>query len=220
MLASLHDDDGAVAVEGLVRGEAEGPDVEMDDIREQATPLPGVESLGSGKMTTRLWHQPAISIVAVEAVPIGEAINQIVPEARAKISMRTAPGQDPGAAMEALIGHLEAAAPWGVHVHIDRGAAGESFALDTTGSAYGAMRDAMELGYGQPPIDMGAGGSIPFVAAFAERFPDAEVILIGVADMTSRFHAPDESLEIADLERAIVSQAIALQMLGDRAHDS
>ena len=220
MIATLHDDDGAVAVEGLVHGEAEGPDVDPDDIRQQANPLPGVETLGNGKMITRLWHRPAISVVAFESVPISEAINQIVPEARAKISMRTAPGQDPGEAFDALASHLQKVAPWGVHVALERGATGEAIELDTTGPAYSAMRRAMELGYGVPPIDMGVGGSIPFVAAFAERFPGAEVILIGVADMSSQIHAPDESLEIADLERAIVSQAIALAMFGETAETS
>jgi acetylornithine deacetylase/succinyl-diaminopimelate desuccinylase-like protein len=220
MLASLHDDRGNVAVEGLEWGEAEGPDLDPQDVRDQAAPLPGVQTLGSGKMTTRLWRRPAISIVAIEAVPIAEAINQIVPEARAKVSMRTAPGQDPHAAMDALVAHLERSAPWGVDVDVQPGATGEAFELDTTGPAHGATREAMEIGYGHAPLEMGVGGSIPFVAAFAHRFPRAEVILIGAADMTSRIHGPNESLELADLERAILSQTVALQLIGGHATTS
>lgn len=213
-LAGLHNDDGSVAVAGLVSDVADGPDITKHELDEQVLPAPGVELVGSGTLTSRMWRQPAISVLAIEAVPIGEAINQIVPEARAKVSMRIPPGQDAGEAMSALVAHLQASAPWGVELEIEQGGVGEALELDTSGPAHDAYRAGMLEGYGTAAVEMGVGGSIPFVAAFSERYPKAEVLLVGVADPTSRYHGPNESLELADLESAIVAQAVALTLVG------
>ncbi|VAW08975.1 Acetylornithine deacetylase/Succinyl-diaminopimelate desuccinylase and related deacylases, partial [hydrothermal vent metagenome] len=210
VLAHLHNDDGSVAVEGLVTGDADPLDLAVDELDEQMLPVDGLDLMGSGTLTSRLWRKPAISVLAIEAVPIAEAINQIVPEARAKVSMRVPPGQDAEEALEALKAHLSASAPWGVDVTVSDGATGEAFDLDTSGPMYDAYRAGMTEGYGTEPVEMGMGGSIPFVAAFSERYPDADVLLVGVADPMSRYHGPNESVELADLESAIVAQAVAL----------
>lgn len=209
-LAKLHNDDGSVAVEGLVSSPATGPEMTEQELAEAALPLSGTELIGTGEINGRLWHQPAISVLAIDAVPVAEAINQLVPEATAKVSMRLAPGQDPRAAMDALKAHIEASAPWGSEVEIDEGALAEAFHLDSSGALYDAYRSGMADGYGRDAVEFGMGGSIPFVAAFAERYPDAEVLLIGVSDPTSRYHGPNESLELEDLKSAIVAQAVAL----------
>jgi len=213
-LAGLHNDDGSVAVAGIVSEGADGPDITKEELDEQVLPSPGAELIGTGTLTSRMWRQPAISVLAIEAVPIGEAINQIVPEARAKVSMRIPPGQDAREALDALVAHLRSSTPWGVDIDIQEGGVGEAFELDTSGPAYDAYRTGMREGYGTAAVEMGVGGSIPFVAAFSDRYPRAEVLLVGVADPTSRYHGPNESLELADLESAIVAQAIALIEIG------
>lgn len=213
MIATLHNPDGTVAIDGLVSEHADPFDLTEDTLREQAGVLSGVATIGTGTLTSRLWRQPAVAVLAIDAVPVAEAINQLVPKARAKISLRIAPGQDPEEAMRSLIGHLEASAPWGVEVTIDRGSAGEAFELDTSGKAYDAYRTGMREGYGAEPVEVGVGGSIPFVAAFAEQYPDAAVLMIGVADPTSQYHGPNESVSLADLQSAIVAQAISFREL-------
>ena len=114
VISSLHNDDGSIAVQGLV--EAPGGDLVLTEaeVREQARTVDGLQLIGEGSFTERLWYQPAISVLAIDAPPISEAINQLVPVARAKVSMRIAPGQDPQAALEALVGHLEGAVPGGL----------------------------------------------------------------------------------------------------------
>jgi acetylornithine deacetylase/succinyl-diaminopimelate desuccinylase-like protein len=213
IIAGLHDDAGNVAVPGIASGDVDGPEVLGDDLAEQMLPVEGLELIGSGSLAGRLWQRPSISVLAVDAVPIAEAINQLVPEARAKISMRIPPGQDAAKAAAALERHILASAPWGVSVTFDDGSSGEPFEADTSGPLYEAYRDGMAAGYGRDVVEFGMGGSIPFVAAFRERYPSAEVLLIGVSDPTSRYHGPNESLELADLESAIVSQAIAFRTL-------
>lgn len=213
-LAKLHNDDGTVAVEGLVSGDADPLDLTIDEINEQMLPVDGLEQIGTGSLTSRTWRQAAISVLAIDAVPIAEAINQLVPEASAKVSMRIPPGQDATQAMAALTAHIKASVPWGAEVTISDGATGDAFELDTSGDAYDAYRSGMSAGYGREPIEMGVGGSIPFVAAFSERYPDAAILLVGAADPMSRYHGPNESLELADLQSAIVAQAVALTEMG------
>lgn len=209
-LAGLHNEDGSVAVEGLTSADADPLDFTIDEANAQMLPVEGLEQLGTGSLTSRTWMQPAISVLAIDAVPISQAINQIAPEASAKVSMRIPPGQDVDGAMEALIAHIEASVPWGAEVTVTPGSSGEAFELDTTGAAYDAYRIGMREGYGTEPVEIGVGGSIPFVAAFSERYPDASILIVGASDPLSRYHGPNESLELADLESAIVAQAIAL----------
>lgn len=216
VLATLHDEAGNVAVDGLVATEAAPLDLTEDELRDQAGTVGGLDLVGSGSLTTRLWRKPAISVVAIDAPPIAEAINQLVAVARAKISLRVAPGDDPGSAMGALRDHLEKAAPWGAQITVTPGATGEAVDLDTTGAGYDAYRTAFEIAYAKPPVEIGVGGSIPFVAAFAEASPDADILLIGVADPTSAAHGPNESLDLADFRNGIVAEAIALDLLGQR----
>ncbi len=214
VLASLHNEDGSVAVEGLVEYDVEPLDLTKDELVQQMLPVEGLELMGHGTLTSRLWTRPSISVLAIDSVPISEAINQLVPEASAKVSLRIAPGQDPSEAMAALTAHLEAAVPWGAEATIVPGAMGAAMDLETEGEAYDAYREGMRVGYGAEPLEAGMGGSIPFVAAFSDIYPDAAVLLIGVADPTSRYHGPNESVELADITSAAIAQAVALTRLG------
>ena len=212
-LATLHDDSGSVAVPGLTFDDMEPLDLTEEELRTQAGTVDGLEMIGGGSLTARLWRRPAISILAIDAPPIAEAINQLVPVARAKVSLRLAPGDDPRRAMDALSAHLSAAVPWGAEVRVEPGAMGDAFDLDSSGPAYTAFAEAMREAYGVAPVEMGIGGSIPFVASFQQRYPNAAILLTGVADPTSAAHGPNESLDLADLEHGIVAEALALQRL-------
>ena len=214
MIASLHDDDGNVAVAGLVQGEAADVDLTEEDLREQTGAVAGLELTGSGSLTSRMWRKPAIAVLALDAPPISHAINQIVPRASAKISMRIPPGQDPADAMAALISHLEAAVPWGAKVTITPEATGDPIEIDTAGPVPQVFARAMAAGYGAEVVEIGVGGTIPIVAALRKAHPEASVILNGVADRTSRAHGPNESVSLADLRSGILAEAIALRLLG------
>lgn len=214
-LATLHDDAGRVAVPGLVAVEAPPVDLTDAELLRQVDAVPGVELIGEGSLVSRLWTRPAVSVLALDAPPVAEAINQLVPVARAKVSLRLAPGQDVAAARAALIHHLESHVPWGAQVSVTPGSMGEPFALATSGPAYEAFRSAFAAAWGRPTVEMGVGGSIPFVAAFAARYPDATILLTGIADDKSRAHGPDESVDLDDLRRGILAEAIALRLLAD-----
>jgi acetylornithine deacetylase/succinyl-diaminopimelate desuccinylase-like protein len=196
-----------------VSGQADPLDFTIEEADAQILPVAGLEQIGNGSLTSRTWMQPSISVLAIDAVPISRAINQIVPEASAKVSMRIPPGQDADEAMDALSAHIKASVPWGAEVTVTPETAGEAFQLDTTGVAYDAYRTGMREAYGKEAVEIGVGGSIPFVAAFSERYPEASILLVGASDPTSRYHGPNESLELADLKNAVVAQAVAMMEL-------
>jgi acetylornithine deacetylase/succinyl-diaminopimelate desuccinylase-like protein len=60
------------------------------------------------------------------------------------------------------------------------------------------------------PVDIGVGGSIPFIATFQELFPSAAVLVTGVEDPDSRAHGPNESLHLGEFARACVAEALLL----------
>ena len=213
VLASLHDEQGNVAIEGLVSGEAPQLDLTEKELRELAGMVPGVDLIGEGSLTSRLWTRPAVSVVGIDAPTIAESITQLVPVARAKVSVRIAPGDDPERAMDALQSHLERNAPWGAQVTVTRGARGEAFALEDGGPAAEAFRAAFRSAWGTESVSIGVGGSIPFVAAFNDAFPDAQILLTGVIDPAAGMHAPNESVHLDELRRAAVAESIALRLL-------
>jgi len=215
VIASLHDEDGNVAVTGLASGTSEGLDLTEAELRKQAGTVEGLRLIGDGDLTDRIWLKPAIAVLAVDAPPISEAINQLVPVARAKISMRIVPGQDPQEALDALIAHLESSVPWGAQITVTPGTLGAAFALEADDDASMAFKKAFGIAYGNDAVEIGMGGSIPFVAAFKDAYPDASILLTGVMDPESRIHGPNESQSLADLEHGILGEAIALRMLAD-----
>jgi cysteinylglycine-S-conjugate dipeptidase len=214
LLATLHDENGDVAVEGLTREGADPLDLTEDRLREDAGVLDGVRLIGSGSLTSRLWRGPALSVVGVDAPPVDQAGMVLVPSARARLGLRIGPGDDGQAARDALVAHLEEHVPWGARVRVTPGRPVEPYSARTTGPAYAAAREAFETAWGVPPVEIGVGGSIGFLAPFAEAFPDAEVLITGVEDPDTRAHAANESLHLAELERACLAEALLLHRLG------
>jgi cysteinylglycine-S-conjugate dipeptidase len=212
-LAALHDADGNVAVPGLAAGPADPLDLTEEELRGYAGVRPGMRMIGEGNLTERLWTRPALSVLGVDAPRIAEASNQLVPSARAKVSLRIAPGDDPGRAMEALTRHIEASVPWGAEVRITPGGAGAPFRVDAAGPAFDAFRRACADAWGRPPVDMGAGGSIPFVAAFAETYPDAAILLTGVEDPEGNAHSENESLHLDEFRKVCTAETLFLGYL-------
>lgn len=218
LLASLHDDAGNVAIPGLVSEEIEASlSVPEEMARAQAGAVDGLELIGTGSIPSRLWTRPAVSVLAIDAPPVAEAINQLVPVARAKVSMRIAPGQDTAAALDALKAHLEANVPWGAELSFFHEERGDATVLGSDNFAVDIWKRAFAEAYGNDAVEMGAGGSIPFIATFQEMFPEAPILVVGVADPTSAFHAPNESVDVGDLEKAALAEAIALRMLAERS---
>jgi acetylornithine deacetylase/succinyl-diaminopimelate desuccinylase-like protein len=214
ILATLHDDQGNVAIGGLARSPWEGVEMTEDEFRRDARVRPGVELVGHGPIAERLWSAPAISVLGIDAPRVREASNQLVPVASAKISLRIAPGDDPRRAMDLLATHVEANVPWGAEVDVKRGEGGHGLRVGNGGPAFGAMRRAMETAYGRSAVESGSGGSVPLVPILARTFPEAEILIFGASDERSQYHSIDESVDLGDLERASLAEALLWQELG------
>ncbi len=133
LLASLHDDDGNVAVAGLYEGAAADVDRGPQWVREESGLLDGVGEIGSGPVAQRMWAKPAITVIGIDTTPIAKASNTLIPRASAKVSLRVAPGGDAVAHLDALRRHLEDHAPWGAHVTVTPGDVGQPYAIDASG---------------------------------------------------------------------------------------
>jgi acetylornithine deacetylase/succinyl-diaminopimelate desuccinylase-like protein len=216
LLATLHDPAGDVAVEGLWRGPADPLDLTEDRLRTDAGMLDGVRVVGTGPLTARLWTRPAIAVIGVDAPPVDGAPMTLLPHARAKLTLRIGPGGDAAAARDALVAHLEEHAPWGASVEVSAGPVVQPFAARTGGPAYAAARAALASAWGVEPVETGVGGSITFVRMIADRFPAAEVLITGVEDPDTRAHGPNESLHLAEFEKACLAEALFLARLSRR----
>lgn len=214
LLATLHDDAGEVAIPGLVNAGPTQIDMTEEEFRRDSSLLDGVSLIGSGSITERLWLKPSVSVVGIDCPSVRNASNTLVPSARAKISMRLAPGQDPQAALSALAEHLTKNAPWGARVTVTLGEAGAAYTMAAAGPAYDAARDAFQVAWdGTPSVDIGLGGSIPFIAAFADTFPEASILVTGVEDPDGRAHGVDESLYLGEFARVCLAEALLLARL-------
>jgi acetylornithine deacetylase/succinyl-diaminopimelate desuccinylase-like protein len=217
LLATLHDDRGSVAVEGLTSREADHPEQSEETLREESGLLEGVTPIGTGPILSRVWSQPSVTVTGIDAPSVANASNTLIPEASVRISARIAPGQTAASAYAALEAHLLSHAPFGAHVEIEDVDQGEPFLVDTTGWAIAEATTAMTEGWGAAPVQTGIGGSIPFIADLVATFPEAQILVTGVEDPDTRAHSPNESQHLGVLHRAILSEAILLARLDARA---
>jgi acetylornithine deacetylase/succinyl-diaminopimelate desuccinylase-like protein len=217
LLASLHAEDGSVAVAGLTSREADTPEYSAEKLAHEAALLPGVTAVGHGEVLSRLWNQPAITVTGIDAPTVVNASNTLVPSVTVKVSARIAPGQSAADAFTAIEAHLREHAPFGANLEISDIDQGNPFLVDTTGWAVAEAKHAMHEAWGAAPLETGIGGSIPFISDLVEVFPNAQILVTGVEDPDSRAHSPNESLHLGVFQRAILTEAVLLSRLENRA---
>jgi acetylornithine deacetylase/succinyl-diaminopimelate desuccinylase-like protein len=217
LLATLHDDVGSVAVQGLHRREADHPQQTEQQLRDEAGLLEGVTPIGTGPLLSRVWSQPSITVTGIDAPSVANASNTLSPEVSVRISARIAPGQAASEAYTAIEAHLREHAPFGAHVEIDDVDQGDPFLVDTSGWAIAEATAAMTEAWGEAPLQIGIGGSIPFIADLVRTFPEAQILVTGVEDPDTRAHSPNESQHLGVLHRAVLSEAVLIARLDARS---
>jgi acetylornithine deacetylase/succinyl-diaminopimelate desuccinylase-like protein len=206
-LASLHDEHGDVAVDGLRREEWTGAGYDEDEFRELAELLPGLPLVGTGGLGSRLWSGPAITVTGIDVPSVDNALNAVSPRTRASLNVRVHPEQDAADAQEAVIRHLESVRPFGIQLHVRPGALGNGFSADTSGPAYASAQRAFEAAWGTAPSFAATGGSIPLVNALHAAVPEAEILLLGATDGYANIHAPNERVLLDELEKSVLVEA-------------
>ncbi len=216
LLSTLWDEDGAVAVAGLAGTAAPTPDYPEAQLRADAGLLEGVRPIGRGDLLGRIWHQPAITVTGVDLPTVRNASNTLTPAVRIKVSARIAPGRSAAEAYAAIEAHLRANAPFGAQLGFEDVVIGEPFRVDTAAPHYRLAKEAMAAGWGREAVEIGIGGSIPFIPTLVEVFPSAQILVTGVEDPDTRAHSPNESLHLGVFRRAVLSEALFIAALDGR----
>ncbi|UYQ79051.1 dipeptidase [Glutamicibacter sp. JL.03c] len=210
LISTFHNEDGSVAIKGLVASDSAEVDFDEAQFRNDSGVLDSFNLAGTGKITDRLWNKPALSVIGMDIPNVDQSSNTLIPRTRFKVSMRLAPGQDPAKALQALEEHVNGVDLRGAKVDFRATEAGNAYKANLDASANDAARWALEQAWGVAPVNMGLGGSIPFIADLLEVFPQAQILVTGVEDPDSRAHSANESLHLGDFKHAIEAEALLL----------
>jgi cysteinylglycine-S-conjugate dipeptidase len=219
-IASLHDEHGDVAVEGLRRDAWQGASWTDEEFRQLAEMEPGMPFLGTGALPDRVWSGAAITVIGIDVPSVDGAVNAVSPYARARLNVRVHPEQDAAEAQAAVIRHLEQAKPFGIPLQVSGGDTGNGFAAPTSGPAYEAAFSAFGSAWGSEPKLIATGGSIPLVKALSEAAPDAEILLYGATDGFANIHGPNERVLVDEFEKTVLAETLFFQEYANRAEGS
>ena len=216
IIATFHDTNGTIQISGLEPGNWQGADIPAEAFRRAANLLLDVDLIGNSSLSAQVWAGYAINVIGLDAPAIAGASNSLIDAARARINLRVPPDQSAEHALAFLIQHLDSVTPWHAKVTISESHASNGFVAKTDGLAYAAARQALKEAYNKDAQITGDGASIPLTNVLSEHFPQAEIIIWGVEDLTARIHGPNESVDLEELERVILTQALFLQRLAQQ----
>lgn len=211
LLSSLRDEHGNTTIDGLTDNQKwTGVQYPVEDFRADAGVLDGVDLLGSGTVSDLVWARPALTVLGMDVPAVVGSSAAIQPSTRARLNLRIPPGTEPKQAYDLLEKHLRAHVPWNAELDIELEALGEPFVAAENGPARSALAQAMATSYGRPVTTEGQGGSIPLCNVFADTYPEAEIMLIGVEEPKCLIHAPNESVDPTEIEHMALAEALFL----------
>ena len=216
IIATFHDKNGTIHIPGLEPGNWQGAAIPEEAFRRAANVLPDVDLIGNNSLSAQVWAGYAVNVIGLDAPAIAGASNSLIDTARARINLRIPPDQNAEHALALLIQHIQAVAPWHAKVAISDSHASNGFVAKTDGPAYIAACQALREAYNTEAQIIGDGASIPLTNVLSEQFPQAEIIIWGVEDLAARIHGPNESVDLAELERVILTQALFLKRLAQK----
>jgi acetylornithine deacetylase/succinyl-diaminopimelate desuccinylase-like protein len=214
LLSRLIDERGFPTVPGLLDDLTEAPregdgapsplPFDEETFRRNAGLVAGAMLIGEPdrEVRERISLRPSLTVTALEGMPLAEAPNQLLAETRARVGVRTAPDQDPQRVRDCLIAFLQKDPPWGVEVETCVHAVAPGWRTDTNGPAFDAARRALRAGFGRDPVEIGCGGTIPFVRPLTEALAGAPALLLGLEDPICNAHGENESLHLDDFRSA------------------
>ena len=210
ILGSMWDEKGSVSISGLISEENSDLDFSVAQLRADSGLLPSTLAIGEGPILPRIWTKPSLTLIGLDYPSVALSSNTLVPSLKAKLSLRIAPGDVPERALEALKGHILAHNSLGAEISFGAVELGKPFSLGESGWGKDLAEQALSLAFGEKSVDIGIGGSIPFIAELERVFPSAQVLVTGVEDPDSRAHSPNESLHLEGFRSAILAQLLFL----------
>lgn len=210
ILGSMWDEKGSVSISGLISAENSDLAFSETQLRADSGLLPSTLAIGEGPILPRIWTKPSLTLIGLNYPSVALSSNTLVPSLKAKLSLRIAPGDVPERALEALKAHILANNSLGAEVSFGAVELGKPFSLGESDWGKALAEQALSLAYGEKSVDIGIGGTIPFIAELERVFPNAQVLVTGVEDPDSRAHSPNESLHLEGFRSAILAQLLFL----------
>ena len=209
IISSFHNDKGELLIEGLTPTEQDVFEL-SDEFVKSSLSSTGVNLFEMDSYSKRLWLEPALSILAIDAPPVAESVNLLIPKAKAKVSLRLPPTEDPNHAMNMLEKHIKENTPFNANVEFIPEAKGKGILVDPKNEFSSKLIESFNKHWENKVAYMGVGGSIPFANVFINEFPNSEIVLVGAGDEEGNAHAPNESVNLSDIERLIDSLTDAI----------
>lgn len=212
LVASLHDEDGRIAIEGFYDDVLDWDEKTRQRIRElpfdpddyrESVGSPGLAGEEGYSVLERLWIRPTCDVNGMLSGYTGQGAKTVLPgKAMVKVSFRLVPDQNPDRVEELLRRHIEGLDLKGVEVEVEALHGGSPWKADPEGPWLEAAGRALEEAFGRAPVLTGEGGSIPIVGDF-ERILEAPVLLVGFSLPGANLHAPDEWFSLENFEKGI-----------------
>lgn len=201
MIASLHDENNRITVEGFYDKVLPVSDEERAgmakapfslDAYKKALDLSDVWGEEGFSTIERASIRPTLDVNGIWGGYIGKGAKTVIASyAQAKISMRLVPDQDPEEITRLFTSHFNKIAPSSVKVEVTPHHGGEPYVTGIDHPGYRAAEKAMTDAYGVKALPMRSGGSIPILSLF-ERELGAKSILMGFGLDSDAIHSPNE----------------------------
>ena len=205
IIASFHNEKGELMIEGLTPTDMQVTELE-ESFMKKMLGSDEINLFDTESISKRLWLEPALDVLAIDAPPVKDAVNLVIPKASAKISLRLPPTEDPEHAMKMLEEHVMKNIPWDASVKFIPNSKGSGVVADPNKPFTTELVNSFNSIWKNETAYIGVGGSIPFANDFVREFPNAELVLVGAADEELRnAHAPNESVQIDHIEMLIES---------------
>lgn len=211
LIAAFHDENGRVNVPGFYddviplsdEQRAAWAKLPHDDAA-RARAL-GVECLGGGEKglptLERNWARPTLECNGLHGGYAGPGAKTIIPaRATAKFSLRLVAEQDPEKIFSAIETFVREHTPPGIRAEVTRHAFSRPVRLPADTPAMRAGRAAMAEAFGQDPVLIGCGASVPVTEVF-QRVLGLDAAMLGISLPEDHLHSPNESLKLDQLRR-------------------
>ena len=224
LLATLHDDNGQIAIQGFYDDVKPLEDWEREAWRKlpidadkmilDETQAPELFGEKGYSTLERLWARPTAEINGIGGGYQGQGTKTVIAShAMAKLTFRLVPNQDGEKILQLVHNHLEKHLPPGVTLEIIDGHSGPWYLTDPH-SAFGeAAQRALKEAFGKEVALIREGGSIPIVSQFRDIL-GVETLLLGLALHDCRAHSPNENFPLENLENGIRMNKAILEEIG------
>lgn len=214
LLASLHDKEGRVTVDGFYDGVPELSDMMREEFKKQGfsddklreeLQLSALYGEKGYSFVERVGARPTLELNGVYGGFQGEGTKTVIPkEATAKITCRLVGEQDPQAVLDLIIKHLKEHVQPGAKLTITEGEKARAFNMDPSNHMLQVAADAYEAVYGTRALFTKDGGSIPIVETFS-RVLESPVVMMGFGLPNENLHAPNEHFNLENFDKGLLT---------------